>query len=86
MKDKLPFNQHNSNNTTRSAGKTVFFIDWKQNKKQDKNKTKTKQKQNTTNTKNKTNIETERQKHTPWKHKQKQHKKITSRKWKQLGF
>ena len=42
----------------------VVFIDWKQNKKQDK---KTKQ----TITKNKTNIETERQKYTPSKPKQK---------------
>ena len=45
---------------TQIAGKTVFsFIDWKQNRKQDKHET--------NNTKNKANMETERQKHTSWK-------------------
>ena len=57
----------------------MFFIDWEQNKKQDK-----KWEQNKKTTKNKTNIETERQKHTPWK--QKQQKKTNNQKWKQLGF
>ena len=51
----------------------MFFIDWKQNKKQDKNIRTIKQ--NKKIAKNETNIETERQKHTPWKQKQKQLKK-----------
>ena len=55
----------------------MFFIDWKQNKKQDK-------KQSKKLTKNKTNIETERQKHTPWK--QSNNRKRTNQKWKQPGF
>ena len=38
-------------------------------------------------TKNKTNIETERQKHTPWKQKQKQQNKIeTAKNESNLGF
>ena len=46
----------------------LYFIDWKQNKKQDKTQSKEA-------TKNKTNIETERQKHAPWKQNQQQKKK-----------
>ena len=72
-KTNYPFKQHNSKNT-RIAGKTAFFffIDWKQNKQQDKSKNTNEKQQNT---KNKANIETERLKHTPWKQKQEQQKK-----------
>ena len=55
--------------TPELQGKQWFIIDWKQNKKQDKNKPITNKNQN------ETNIETERQKHTPSKWKQKQQKK-----------
>ena len=43
---------------------SFFFIDWKQNKQQDKSQNTNEKQQNT---KNKANIETERLKHTPWK-------------------
>ena len=83
LKTNYPFKQHNSKNT-RIAGKTIFFIDWKQNKQQDKTKN-TNQKQKKY--KNKANIETERLKHTPWKQKQEQQKKqIDWQYWKQLGL
>ena len=40
-KNKRPFNQHNSKKH-QNCRENSFSIDWKQNKKQDKNKTKTK--------------------------------------------
>ena len=45
-KINYPSKQHNSKNT-RIAGKTVFYIDWKQNKQQDKSENTNEKQQNT---------------------------------------
>ena len=55
----------NITKNTRIAGKIVFFIDWKQNKKENKNKTQNKTKKHQKQSQH--NKKTERLKHTQWK-------------------